>query len=49
MMTQTPDWSAARRKTTATSVLDRIAFFCLGASFLFWGVLYFTLIAPPLP
>ncbi len=49
MMTQTPGWSAARRKTTATSVLDRIAFFCLGASFLFWGVLYFTLIAPPLP
>jgi hypothetical protein len=31
------------------SVLDWIALFCLGASLLFWGVLYFTLIAPPLP
>src|SRR6266508_6780800 len=49
MMPQTPTWSEARRKTTATSVLDRIALFCLGASLLFWGVLYFTLIAPPLP
>jgi hypothetical protein len=49
MMTQTPGWSESRRKTTAISVLDKIAIFCLGASFLFWAVLYFTLIAPPLP
>jgi hypothetical protein len=49
MVQQTPQWSESRRKTTATSVLDRIALFCLGASLLFWGVLYFTLIAPPLP
>jgi hypothetical protein len=31
------------------SILDWVALFCLGASFLFWSVLYFTLIAPPLP
>jgi len=31
------------------TVLDWIAIFCIGASLLFWGVLYFTLIAPPLP
>src|SRR6476660_4956189 len=49
MMAQTPDWSESRRKTTATSVLDRIAIFCLIASALFWGVLYFSLIAPALP
>src|SRR6185369_17744207 len=49
MVQQTPQWSEARRKTTATTVLDRIAIFGLGASLLFWGVLYFTLIAPPLP
>src|SRR3982751_5720819 len=49
MVQQSPDWTQARRRTTAMSVLDRIALFCLGASFLFWGVLYFTLIAPPLP
>jgi hypothetical protein len=29
MMSQTPTWSETRRKTTATSVLDRIALFCL--------------------
>src|SRR5215212_3640570 len=49
MMPQTQTWSEARRKTTATSVLDKIAIFCIGASLLFWAVLYFTLIAPPLP
>jgi hypothetical protein len=49
MVHQSPTWSDARRKTTATSVLDCVALFCLGASFLFWGVLYFSLIAPPLP
>jgi hypothetical protein len=49
MMPQNPTWSDTRRKTTATSVLDRIALFCLGASLLFWAVLYFSLIAPPLP
>jgi hypothetical protein len=49
MVQQTSTWSEGRRKTTATSVLDRIALFCLGASLIFWGVLYFTLIAPPLP
>jgi Tfp pilus assembly protein PilF len=49
MVQQTPTWSDTRRKTTAMSVLDRIAIFCLGASFLFWGVLYFSLLAPPLP
>jgi len=49
MESHPPDWSEARRRTTAMSVLDWIALFCLGASLLFWGVLYFTLIAPPLP
>src|SRR5258706_14717124 len=49
MVSPTPDWSETRRRTTAMSVLDWIALFCLGASLLFWGVLYFTLIAPPLP
>jgi xanthine/uracil/vitamin C permease (AzgA family) len=49
MVQQSPNWSESRRKATATSVLDRIALFCLGASLLFWGVLYFSLIAPPLP
>lgn len=49
MVPQTPTWSEARRKATATSILDRIAVFCIGASLLFWAVLYFTLIAPPLP
>ncbi len=49
MVQQIPNWSDTRRKTTAMSVLDYVALFCLGASFLFWSVLYFTLIAPPLP
>jgi hypothetical protein len=49
MVSPTPDWSETRRRTSAMSVLDWIALFCLGASLLFWGVLYFTLIAPPLP
>jgi hypothetical protein len=49
MVSQTPTWSDTRRRTTAMSVLDWVAVFCLGASLLFWGVLYFTLIAPPLP
>src|SRR6266498_6052420 len=49
MVSPTPTWSESRRQTTAMSVLDWIALFCLGASLLFWGVLYFTLIAPPLP
>src|SRR4051812_38245402 len=49
MVQQTPGWSQQRRSTTATSVLDRIAIFCIGASLLFWAVLYFSLIAPPLP
>src|SRR6266511_1297652 len=49
MVTPAPGWSETRRRTTAMSVLDWIALFCLGASLLFWGVLYFTLIAPPLP
>src|SRR6476659_3640617 len=49
MNPQIPSWSESRRRTTAMSVLDRIAIFCLGASLLFWGVLYFSLIAPPLP
>src|SRR6266498_4850428 len=49
MVSPTPDWSEARRRTTAMSVLDWIALLCLAASLLFWGVLYFTLIAPPLP
>src|SRR5215212_7146967 len=49
MMPQTQTWSEARRKTTATSVLDKIAIFCIGASLMFWSVLYFSLIAPPLP
>jgi hypothetical protein len=49
MVSPTPTWSETRRRTTAMSVLDWIALFCLGASLLFWGVLYFTLIAPPLP
>lgn len=49
MIQQTSAWSESRRKTTATSALDWIALFCLGASLIFWGVLYFTLIAPPLP
>src|SRR5690349_13841723 len=49
MIQQNPSWSEVRRKTTATSALDWIALFCIGASLLFWGVLYFTLIAPPLP
>jgi hypothetical protein len=31
------------------SALDWIALFCIGASLLFWGVLYFSLIAPALP
>ncbi len=49
MVQQTPTWSEARRRTTAMSVLDWVALFCLGAFLLFWGVLYFTLIAlPPL-
>src|SRR4051794_28890265 len=49
MVQRSHNWSESRRKNTATSVLDKIAVFCLGASLLFWGVLYFTLIAPPLP
>src|SRR6266545_7529609 len=49
MVTPAPGWSETRRRTTAMSVLDWSALFCLGASLLFWGVLYFTLIAPPLP
>lgn len=49
MVPQSPTWSDARRRTTAMSVLDWIALFCLASSLLFWGVLYFTLIAPPLP
>jgi hypothetical protein len=48
-MSQHSDWSTTRRRTTALSVLDWIALFCLGASLLFWGVVYFTLISPPLP
>src|SRR5258706_14465443 len=49
MMLQTPTWSEQRRRTTAMSVLDWIALFCLGASLLFGGVLYFPLIPPLLP
>ncbi len=49
MMPQTQNWSDARRKATAMSALDWVACFCLGASLLFWGVLYFSLIAPTLP
>ena len=49
MIQQVPSWSEARRKTTVMGVLDWIALFCLGASLLFWGVIYFSLIAPPLP
>src|SRR5215211_1389111 len=32
MVQQTPTWSEARRQTTAMSVLDWIALFCLGAA-----------------
>jgi hypothetical protein len=49
MMPQTPTWSESKRRTTAMTVLDWVALFCIGASLMFWGVLYFSLIAPPLP
>lgn len=49
MRTPSSGWGEARRRTTSLTILDWIALFFLGASLLFWAVLYFTLIAPPLP
>src|SRR5262245_61388305 len=49
MMAQSPNWSESRRRLTAMSTLDWVAVFCIGASLIFWGVIYFSLLAPPLP